>query len=57
MWYLNIGNNKQLSNWTEDTHSKNKFMTSTESLASFPLLNEVMNIIEVCIATTLLEHH
>lgn len=43
----NIGDNQQLSNWTEDTHSKNKFMTSTESLAIFPLLNEVMDIIEV----------
>lgn len=57
MRYSNIGDNQQLSNWTEDTHSKNKFMTSTESLGSFPLLNEVMDIIEVCIAATLLEHH
>lgn len=57
MRYSDIGNNQQLSNWTEDTHSKNKFMINTESLASFPLLNEVMDIIEVCIAATLLEHH
>lgn len=47
MRYSNIGDNQQLSIWTEDTHSKNKLMTSTESLASFPLLNEVMDIIEV----------
>lgn len=47
MRYSNIGDNQQLSIWTEDTHSKNRFMTSTESLTSFPLLNEVMDIIEV----------